>query len=372
MSITKNDNEDLSENNDNSETDLRFYYERRKSPLIGKKKIIVTLGGIVLVMILIILRSSSKREYSGERGNPIWEAQIKGEWDTFAAADAKDGALIKSMIQAELRREFATDGVKTSNGRILVFIMIAYSNIQRRQLIRSMQMDLYKSYPIDYKFFIGQTPDHYMRQIEHEKRVYNDLIMIPGVQEDHGYASTEKFFANLKYIEQNLKGYNIVCKIDGDAFLNIPILYPQYLEPYLYTKEPTLIARIWDFEWRYQPLRPHINIAFVAMTWTMVRMINRIHEIHFKGYNVHDERRLSHYLKDDIVNYKLIAMPHNISADFDPHEQDLESHAHVVIPGVAYVHELKEEDTYATIAACFDEKGLNWDKMILIQDPLKK
>jgi hypothetical protein len=295
----------------------------------------------------------------------VWELELLNEWETMYRADGRDGLKIKAIVDEELQNNQYTPPL---NGRVLIFIMSAYDDVKRRNLIRERQIERFKDdYPIDWVFFLGDTPETYMNQLKEEMAKYNDIIQVPGVVETHQYASTEKFYANLKYIEEHRPGYSLVCKIDGDAYLNLPVLYPEYMAPNLNNSEPTLIGRVWDFEWRWQPFQPHINIAFVALNWKLMRIINRIHEFHFKGFIIHDERRISHYLRDDVIMYKLIPLPHETAADYHPEERDLKLAGHVVINGCVYVHELKDEEKYTQVTACFTRNGLDIDKMNQLQ-----
>jgi hypothetical protein len=243
--------------------------------------------------------------------------------------------------------------------------------------MRTMQIAPFKKFPIDWKFFIGRVEDPSVKEgIDKEIEEYNDIILLPNLTEHIMIAITRKFFEVLKYVETDMSGYDLVCKIDGDTFLNVPNLWSQYLEPNLemaQQAQPTLIGRIWDYVEEgafYQPKQPHINIAFVALNKKLLYLVNRLYDIHFReaknwtdfSVYISDEINLSHFLKEDIISYNLIALPHNTSSHFNPNETNMSKLAHVIVPECIYVHELKKEQEYVQVSSCFNETGLDIDK----------
>jgi hypothetical protein len=363
---------------DEEEVSIMRMQDSSPLPKINKSFRLNIFSAIIFLLLIIIVwqqRSSKnlqesinklKEELTSSKNDRRgWAAELAS---TFKA-DVKDASRIAAIVHEELNRK--DEEFLKKKGRVLVFIMLAFDDVRRRDLIRSLQIKPFMNeYPIDWIFFVGEIPEHYKTRIDAEMAKYNDIIPIPGVLEDRWYASTEKFFLNLKYIEDHFPGeYSLVCKIDGDAYINLATLWPQYLEPNLYNKEPTIIGRVWDYDYRWQAIQPHINIAFVAINWRLLRIINRIHEFHIKEIVIQDERRVSHYLKEDIVSYKLVALPHDTAADFDPNIHDLTLSAHIVIDGCLYVHEMKDEDSYINVASSFSTNGLNMDKINKFQHP---
>lgn len=363
---------------------IRLYSERTRLKTSNLMKLLLIIILLVLIAFLILIYFSMKSQYKN-----IMEAQAHTYFEAEIRAEAQAEIAAKERISPLLRKngeENSDPKIKAREGRVLISIMISYKELQRRELMRSMQIELYKnkSYPIDWKFFLGKVPDHYKKVIDDEIRLYNDIIILSHIEDTVKSSITRKFYEILKHVELEMQGYNLICKMDADAFINIPNLWPYYLEPNLNTQDPLIIARVWDYiepGITFQPYQPHMNIAFVALSRKLVTMLIILYETHFKvlrgehlGYLLSDEINLSHFLKEDIVTYKHIALPRNTSSHFNPNVTNLTALNHIIIPECIYVHEIKKEDEYVMVASVFDENGVDIDKAnkVLKQAPYHK
>jgi hypothetical protein len=281
----------------------------------------------------------------------------KSETELKIEEDARN--LVRKMLKEEMQENPYT---YFEEDRILIFVMIHYNNFQRRHLMRSLQFPLLKDYPIDYKFVVGTVDEEYLPLINDEIKLYNDIIVLNLTENVH-FAITRKFYEALKYIKVHMPGYKMVCKMDGDAFLNMPNLWPQYIKPNLNNQQLTLLARLWDYieiNQTFQPLQPWYNIAFVGMSWNLASILAELYQLHFLWQNDEsDEYNLAHYMKEDIVSFKWVVLPHDISHDYSRTVTNMSKVAHVIKPECIYVHELKDELKYIKVASCFDKTGFD-------------
>ena len=272
---------------------------------------------------------------------------------------------LELIIKEELEYQ-AQSEVKTKDARVLIFIATSYKDAQRRELIRSMQINIFKDLPIDWRFFLTNASEYYRKEIEYENLMYNDTVVLSNVEDDIHTLNKTMYFEILKYIQENMPDYNLVCKLDSEAFLNLKTLWPEYLEPNLYKKEPTFIGRILDSleaNLTLQLVQPRVHSAFVAINWNLMRLVNKLYYIHWKvGDYAFAEIQLSHYLKDDIINYNNLTLSHKSSPHFDPKETNFTKPNHIITPDAVYVDELKTENDYLKVASCFDSNGLDYDR----------
>jgi beta-1,3-galactosyltransferase 1 len=260
----------------------------------------------------------------------------------------------------------------------LILTISKVDHLQRRQIIRQSWQRIFQNDTLFDPRFVITTPEELWRPIiEIENATYGDLIILPHEHENHKWANTVKTLETLTWVLDHLRPYTFVSKLDEDSFIDPRTFWKYWLQPRIEsdTVKGTYIGR--ELQNRY-PFH-YASGQFYTMSWDYVDLVTKL----WKTNHITDEHEdvlTARLMYEAKVQYNLTWLPARTVFDYDDHfsnhdgtawapeGQDID-HAqwHAVAQGAINVHQLKGDDEYLRVAACFDENGVkpvakpNWD-----------
>lgn len=258
----------------------------------------------------------------------------------------------------------------------LAAVMTAAGNIERRRLIRSSWMQLFRDVPYDGRFVVSNPGPQWTEAVASENHTYGDMIVLDNIPEDDVTANTIKTLELYKWLVRNGVRYEFVSKMDTDLWLNARGFWDRFLAPRMTQSvsngaltsavNKTVIGELY-YSRTYDLVFP--QGAMYTMTWDMVELLASLQE-RFQVVTGEDMATAVLMLKGrqraNFVNFQG-------TEKFDYDESDTRGdgtawarrkthpnstyHALVGEEPIA-VHRLKTDDSWNKVADCFDEKGI--------------
>ncbi|RYE13463.1 MAG: hypothetical protein EOP45_21150, partial [Sphingobacteriaceae bacterium] len=244
--------------------------------------------------------------------------------------------------------------------KLLIGINVGGGEFQRRSLIRTHQIDKYKEYNITWRFFIGRVSGDIKESVKTENDTYGDIVVLDHVPDLVDESRTIKLFEFFRYVEAYYPVYKYVAKMDTDCFLNIPVLLKDF-----FTKEAQdlelgimalFVTGLGRLEWAQG--------GFEAYSYKLMILINRIYErIHRTVYE--EDFQIGWYLNDAEVNFTKVSLTPSRAYDFMYGNREIFKYNDRDIHNdTVRIHELKKEEDYIMVSACFNEYGVNYEQVL--------
>lgn len=268
----------------------------------------------------------------------------------------------------------------------LAAVISAAWDLDRRMLIRSSWMRLYRDLPFDTRFVICSPPPQWIDAVRLENSTFGDMIILDHLQEDDVTANTIKTIEMYQWLIDHDQQYDFVSKMDTDVFFNARGFYDRFLRPRLSnstivgspsssgsshsrlhaTVDRTVIGELY-YSHVYDLVFPHG--AMYTFTWDMVETLAAL------------QREYQVVTGEDMTLAMLLLKAHHVvkfinfrgteKFDYDPRDTRGDGTAwarksthpnaikHAVHGDEAIVvHDLKTDDNYLVVADCFDEDGI--------------
>ncbi|TDZ25144.1 Beta-1,3-galactosyltransferase 1 [Colletotrichum orbiculare MAFF 240422] len=249
-------------------------------------------------------------------------------------------------------------------------------DVERRMLIRSTWMQLYKDVPFDGRFVVANPGPYWTDIVARENRTFGDLIVLDRIQEDDVTANTIKTLEFFKWLLENNVSYEFVSKMDTDVWLNARGFWDRFLEPRLvrnnsYERLSSSVERTVIGELYYSPYWDLVfpQGAMYTVTWDVVELLSSL------------QQRFHVVTGEDMAVAVLLLQGHERvnfinfrgTEKFDYNDKDARNdgsawaresthpnavdHA-IVGTDAIVVHRLKDEVEWIKVADCFDESGI--------------
>lgn len=259
----------------------------------------------------------------------------------------------------------------------LAAVISSAGDAQRRYLIRSSWMSLYRDVPFDGRFVVANPGPQWTGAVAKENRTFGDMIVLDHIAEDDVTANTIKTLEFYKWlVEHGPRRYEFVSKMDTDLWFNARGFWERFLLPktrkdaatgqLLSTVNRTIFGELY-YSKTYDLVFPHG--AMYTASWDTVALLASLQE-RFKVVTGEDMATAILLLKGreqaNFVNFRG-------TEKFDYDEADTRGdgtawarqgthpnstyHALVGSNAIA-VHQLKSEDSFLKVAECFDEQGI--------------
>lgn len=252
----------------------------------------------------------------------------------------------------------------------LAAVICSAFDAERRMLIRSTWMHLYRDVPFDGRFVVSNPGPQWKDMLRAENQTFGDLIVLDHLQEDDMTANTVKTVEFYKYLVDHDLRYDFVSKMDTDLFFNARGFWERYISPGL-QDERTVGDRAVIGELYYSKLHdlafPHGSIY--TYTWPMVQEVVRLQARHrvISG----EDMVAAVLLLKSRQTVRMINLKGTEKFDYDDGDArgdgtpwaragthpDATRHA-LWGPDALAVHQLKSEVTFRKVADAFDEGGI--------------
>ena len=259
----------------------------------------------------------------------------------------------------------------------LAAVICAAGEIDRRMMIRSTWMQLYKDVPFDGHFVVSNPGPIWTEAVSVENRTFGDMIVLDHLHEDDMTANTIKTLELYKWLVDRGRRYDYVTKMDTDLWFNARAFWDRYLSPRISTEltneddltqtiEYTAIGQLY-----YS--RPH-RLAFphgsmYTHSWDMVKLLASLQK-HFQVVAGEDQA-VTMLMRKSGQRAKLVNLNGTERFDFDALDARTAESAwarknthptarcHALYGrDIIAVHGLKSKDTFMKVAALFDEQGI--------------
>lgn len=257
----------------------------------------------------------------------------------------------------------------------LAAVICAAQDVERRMLIRSTWMRLFRHVPFDPRFVVSNPGPGWSEMIRFENRTFGDLIVLDHIPEDDITANTIKTLELYKWLINHGSKYEFVTKLDTDVWINAPAFWEKYLVPRLSNQtghltaavNRTVIGQLYFSDSGYNTFA---HGSMYTITWDMVQLLVSLQE-RFNvltgedaavGILMHKGSQTANFVNfrgDEKFDYD----------DSDSREHDFAwaragthpyaiSHA-VYGSNVIAVHKLKDKRLWRKVANCFSQGGIN-------------
>ncbi|KAG6019874.1 hypothetical protein E4U41_003048, partial [Claviceps citrina] len=115
----------------------------------------------------------------------------------------------------------------------LAAVICAAQDVERRMLIRSTWMRLFRHVPFVPRFVVSNPGEGWSETVRYENRTFGDMIVLDHLVEDDVTANTVKTLEFYKWLLDSGQRYEFVTKLDTDLWLNAPAFWQRYLAPRL-------------------------------------------------------------------------------------------------------------------------------------------
>jgi hypothetical protein len=252
--------------------------------------------------------------------------------------------------------------------------------IQRRSIVRNTWQRLYKNDSIIVTRFVVANPGPlWLPVLQAENATFGDIIMLDHLDESANTANTIKSIEFLKYLTTKTQKYAFVTKLDDDSFLDSKTFYEEYLHPRIIAPLPqktdppsilsspmnrTIIART-----LHRGKYSYPGGQFYTMTWDLVGLLTKLHNDN-PVTDEHEDVLIGRLLFEAGEEWEHVDLPNPISFDYGDKGSvgngsawakpgvDLEKWVHPVGKGAVNPHKMREDETYLSVASCYDEHGL--------------
>ncbi|KFA67975.1 hypothetical protein S40285_03534 [Stachybotrys chlorohalonatus IBT 40285] len=278
----------------------------------------------------------------------------------------------ETPIQSSLDRErHHRDGPRPP---WLAAVICAAGDVERRMMIRTTWMHLYRDVPFDGRFVVSNPGPQWTEIIRTENRTFGDMIVLDHLQEDDLTANTVKTLEFFKWLVNHGRRYEFVSKMDTDLWLNARAFWDRFLLPRMSNETGQLAAappHTFIGQMYYSPVHdlvfPHGSMYTV--TWDMLELLVSLQDsfhvvagedmtnalLLMKGRQVANVVNMSGMEKFDYEDDD--ARGDGTAWARDQTHPDASSHA-LVGSGVVAVHQLKDKKLWMRVAECFDEDGV--------------
>ncbi|KAG5995268.1 hypothetical protein E4U54_002891 [Claviceps lovelessii] len=263
----------------------------------------------------------------------------------------------------------------------LAAVICAAQDVERRMLIRSTWMRLFRDVPFVPRFVVSNPGPGWIETVRYENRTFGDMIVLDHLVEDDVTANTIKTLEFYKWLLNSGQRYEYVTKLDTDLWLNAPAFWHRYLVPrlrvsndslgegaarYSATVKRTVIGQLYFSISGYNTFA---HGSMYTMTWDMIQLLVTLQErfnvitgedatvgilMHKAGerasfVNFGGEEKFDYDDTDSRGDGTAYAR-----ADTHPQAQ---SHA-LYGQDVIAVHQLKDKKLWMKVARCFTERGV--------------
>lgn len=342
----------------------------------SRRKFRIILGSVVifctLALTLTLLRPASS---SSEVG--LFTSYIPGSPDQHEKIKHPP---LKPFPHSPLTVPDGGDEPERKQNPWLAAVISPAFDVERRMLIRSTWMHMYRDLPFDGRFVLANPGPLMMETVSLENRTYGDLIVLDHINEDPITANTVKTLEFYKWLVQSGLKYEFVTKLDTDLWLNARGFWETYLEPRLSspssskhassprkaTVSMTTIAQIY-YSRPSRRVFPHGSMY--TNTWDLVELISRLQEA--DPVYASEDRANTLLLQRANKKVNFVHMNGAEKFDFDPEDtrakdspwarKDTHPNAqrHALHgTDVIAVHKLKDLEAFLRVAVEFDSQGI--------------
>ncbi|KAG5925738.1 hypothetical protein E4U42_004003 [Claviceps africana] len=260
----------------------------------------------------------------------------------------------------------------------LAAVICAAQDVERRMLIRSTWMRLFRDVPFVPRFVVSNPGAGWNETVRYENRTFGDMIVLDHLVEDDLTANTVKTLEFFKWLLNSGQRYEYVTKLDTDLWLNAPAFWHRYLVPrldlsndgagprYAATVKRTVIGQLYFSDSGYNTFA---HGSMYTMTWDMMELLVGLQE-RFSVITGEDATVgiLMHKASE---RASFVNLGGGEKFDYDdadsrgdgtayaraathPQAQSHALHGQDVIA----VHRLKDKELWMKVARCFTEKGI--------------
>ncbi|KAG8422152.1 hypothetical protein J3459_010640 [Metarhizium acridum] len=256
----------------------------------------------------------------------------------------------------------------------LAAVICAAQDVERRMLIRSTWMRLFRHIPFDARFVVSNPGPRWNEIVRFENRTFGDLIVLDHIPEDDMTANTIKTLELYKWLINHGSKYEFVTKLDTDVWINAPAFWERYLVPRLSNKSGhtaaavnrTVIGQLYFSDSGYNTFA---HGSMYTITWDMVQLLVSLQE-RFNvltgedaavGILMHKGSQTANFVNfrgEEKFDYDdSDAREHDFAwARAGTHPNAI-SHA-VYGSNVIAVHKLKDNRLWMKVAKCFNQRGI--------------
>ena len=277
----------------------------------------------------------------------------------------------------EDREVDADDGELRERPPWLAAVISGAWDVDRRMLIRSSWMRLYRDLPFDTRFVICNPGPEWTDAVRLENSTFGDMIVLDHLQEDDITANTIKTIEMYQWLIDHDMQYEFVSKMDTDVFFNARGFWERFLQPRMSnatsgsgrlhaTVDRTVIGELY-YSHVYDLVFPHG--AMYTFTWDMVEMLAELQREH--QVVTGEDMTLAMLLLKSHEVVKFVNFKGTEKFDFDPHDTRGDgtawarpgTHPHAIKHALygneaIAVHELKSNRDFLMVSDCFDERGI--------------
>lgn len=265
------------------------------------------------------------------------------------------------------------DNQDDQNRPWLAAVISTAADVERRMMIRSTWMQLYKDLPVDTRFVVSNPGPEWTETVALENRTFGDMIVLDHLQEDDVTANTIKTLEFYKWLVAGNKEYEFVTKLDTDLWLNAKGFWDRYLAPRLsnVTGSPTsTVKRTVIGELYYSKFNDLVfpHGAMYTVTWDMVELLASLQD-RFNVFTGEDMAVGVLMLKGrEIANF--VNFKGTEKFDYDDRDARGDGTAwarenthpnaprHALGEDAIAVHQLKDAALWYKVADCFDRDGI--------------
>ncbi|KAG5960600.1 hypothetical protein E4U58_004594 [Claviceps cyperi] len=259
----------------------------------------------------------------------------------------------------------------------LAAVICAAQDVERRMLIRSTWMRLFRHVPFVPRFVVSNPGPGWMETVRYENRTFGDMIVLDHLVEDDVTANTVKTLEFYQWLLHSGQRYEFVTKLDTDLWLNAPAFWQRYLLPrlsnssssnstYSASVNRTVIGQLYFSDSGYNTFA---HGSMYTMTWDMIQLLVTLQDRYqvvtgedaAVGILMHKAKERAHFV--------------NLSGQekFDYDDTDArgdgtayartathpyaQSHALNGQHAIA-IHQLKDKALWIKVAGCFTERGV--------------
>lgn len=259
----------------------------------------------------------------------------------------------------------------------LAAVISSAGDAQRRSLIRSTWMSMYREIPFDGRFVLANPGPQWTNAVAKENGTFGDIIVLDHIAEDDITANTIKTLEFYKWlVAYSPRRYEFVSKVDTDVWINAHAFWNRFLLPRMErnavtgklssTVDRTILGELY-YSKTYDLVFP--QGAMYTASWDMVALLASL-QAQFKVITGED-MAIAVLLLKAREQVKFVNFRGTEKFDFD--EADTRGdgtawarpgthpnatyHALVGSDPIA-IHQLKSEVNFRKVAECFDSQGI--------------
>jgi beta-1,3-galactosyltransferase 1 len=293
-----------------------------------------------------------------------------------AAADDEDGRPTPSLSSTSSMATQAAAAHPSTDPPPpwLAAVICAASDVERRMLIRSTWMRLYRDVPFDGRFVVSNPGPRWTDFIRAENSTFGDIVVLDHIQEDSLTSHTIKTLEFFKWLIIHGKRYQFVSKIDTDLWLNARAFWDRFLSPRLSnetgrleaTVQRTVIGELY-YSRIHDLVFPHGSMYTV--TWDLLELLVSLQD-RFRVV-AGEDMTLAVLMLKGREEANMVSFRGTEKFDYDDEDSRGDGTAwarekthpnaaeHALFGSdVVAVHQLKDKEMWMKVAECFDERGI--------------